>query len=225
MTKSQVLYIADTLDNAYLFQEVLSSLSVDVQSASSMQMSRLLESKSHANLMIYDFTTTDISNLTVLVEMLNTARCFALLCILRSSQLPFFELPEGIVCDFIVKGATLEECSARVRRLLALSEENVCTDVIHIDNMEINLSTYQVNIGDTPIDLTYLEYALLAFLITHPEQTYSRDALLQQVWGIDYFGGSRTVDVHVRRVRSKLGPDLSQRLETVRGVGYLWRSE
>lgn len=225
MTKSQVLYIADTLDNAYLFQEVLSSLSVDVQSASSMQMRRLLESKSHANLMIYDFTTTDISNLAALVEMLNTARCFALLCILRSAQLPFFELPEGIVCDFIVKGASLEECSARVRHLLALSEENVCTDVIHIDNMEINLSTYQVNIGDTPIDLTYLEYALLAFLITHPEQTYSRDALLQQVWGIDYFGGSRTVDVHVRRVRSKLGPDLSQRLETVRGVGYLWRSE
>ena len=70
--------------------------------------------------------------------------------------------------------------------------------------------------------LKHLEYALLAFLVTHPGRTYSRDALLRRVWGFDYFGGSRTVDVHVRRVRAKLGPELSQHLETVRGVGYLW---
>ena len=64
--------------------------------------------------------------------------------------------------------------------------------------------------------------ALLAFLATHPGRTYSRDALLRHVWGFDYYGGSRTVDVHVRRIRAKLGPELAQHLETVRGVGYLW---
>jgi DNA-binding response OmpR family regulator len=86
------------------------------------------------------------------------------------------------------------------------------------------LATYQVKIDGQTLDLTYLEYALLAFLITHPGRTYSRDALLRRVWGFDYFGGSRTVDVHVRRVRSKLGPEFAQRLETVRGVGYLWNA-
>ena len=66
--------------------------------------------------------------------------------------------------------------------------------------------------------------ATFAFLVTHPGRTYSRDALLRRVWGFDYYGGSRTVDVHVRRVRAKLGPELAQRLETVRGVGYLWNA-
>ena len=63
---------------------------------------------------------------------------------------------------------------------------------------------------------------MLAFLVTHAGHVYSRDALLSRVWGFDYFGGSRTVDVHVRRVRSKLGNDLAAHLRTVRGVGYMW---
>lgn len=76
--------------------------------------------------------------------------------------------------------------------------------------------------GGEPLDFTYLEYALLAFLVTHPGRTYSRDALLRRVWGFDYYGGSR----HRRRARQarsrKARPRASQHLETVRGVGYLW---
>ena len=88
--------------------------------------------------------------------------------------------------------------------------------------MSINLATYQVKVGDDPIDLTYMEYELLSFLVTHPDRIYSREVLLSQVWGFDYYGGSRTVDVHVRRLRAKLGPEVAQRIETVRGAGYLW---
>ena len=106
----------------------------------------------------------------------------------------------------------------------AFSDKLVAGDVIVVDHMTINLATYQVSVYDKPIDFTYLEYALLSFLVRHPGRTFSRDALLQHVWGFDYYGGSRTVDVHVRRIRAKLGPELAQRLETVRGVGYLWSS-
>jgi DNA-binding response OmpR family regulator len=60
--------------------------------------------------------------------------------------------------------------------------------------------------------------------VTHPGRAYGRDALLRRVWGTDYYGGSRTVDVHVRRIRAKIGAELSERLETVRNVGYLWRA-
>jgi DNA-binding response OmpR family regulator len=90
--------------------------------------------------------------------------------------------------------------------------------------MTLNLATYQVLVGGEPVDFTYLEYALLSFLVRHPGHTFSRDSLLQHVWGFDYYGGSRTVDVHVRRIRAKLGAELAQHLETVRGVGYLWSS-
>ena len=106
-------------------------------------------------------------------------------------------------------GASSEECSLRIRQLLWPGNESSTNDFISVDGMTINLATYQVAVNGEPIDFTYLEYALLAFLVTHPGRTYSRDALLRRVWGFDYFGGSRTVDVHVRRVRAKLGPELS----------------
>jgi DNA-binding response OmpR family regulator len=121
-----------------------------------------------------------------------------------------------------MRDACSEECEARVRLILWPGNESSSDDLVVFGNMKINLATYQVMVDNEPLDLTYLEYALLAFLVTHPDRTYSRDALLKRVWGFDYYGGTRTVDVHVRRVRAKLGPDLAQHLETVRGVGYLW---
>ena len=87
----------------------------------------------------------------------------------------------------------------------------------------MNLATYQVRVDDVPVDLTYMEYSLLAFMVTHPGRAYSRETLLRRVWGFDYCGGSRTVDVHVRRIRAKLGPQASSHIETVRGVGYLFK--
>ena len=145
-----------------------------------------------------------------------------MLIIVKEDMLSGFRLPVQINCDFVVHGASSEECSLRIRQLLWPGNESSTNDFISVDGMTINLATYQVAVNGEPIDFTYLEYALLAFLVTHPGRTYSRDALLRRVWGFDYFGCSRTVDVHVRRVRAKLGPELSQHLETVRGVGYLW---
>jgi DNA-binding response OmpR family regulator len=95
---------------------------------------------------------------------------------------------------------------------------------VRVDSLTINLATYQAYIAGEPVDFTYLEYALFAFLVTHPNRAYGREVLLRRVWGSDYYGGSRTVDVHVRRIRAKIGPELSSRLETVRNVGYLWHS-
>jgi DNA-binding response OmpR family regulator len=88
----------------------------------------------------------------------------------------------------------------------------------------LNLATYQAYTEQGPIDFTYQEYLLFSFLVTHPNRAYSREMLLHRVWGTEYYGGTRTVDVHVRRVRSKIGMELARRLQTVRGVGYMWAS-
>ena len=146
----------------------------------------------------------------------------ALLYVAAREQLASLRLPVQIPCDFICVDASDEECAARIRRLLWPGEESGGGEFIRQGPLTLNLATYQVKIDGDPVDFTYLEYALLAFLITHPGRTYSRDALLNRVWDFDYYGGSRTVDVHVRRIRAKLGPDLAQYLKTVRGVGYLW---
>jgi DNA-binding response OmpR family regulator len=83
----------------------------------------------------------------------------------------------------------------------------------------IDEASYSVKIHDRPLNLTYKEFELLRFLVTHPARVFTREQLLSEVWGYDYFGGTRTVDVHVRRLRAKLG-DMEQLIGTVRNVGY-----
>ena len=222
MERKQVIFIADSLDNAYKFRQVLASMDVDVAAGSSMQFKRLLVQHGECDLVILEVNNDPVAEAAAAEQMLAESNAHALLVILDESSLADFRLPMQVKSDFVVRSATPEECSARIRQLLWPGNENSSSDYITIDNMTLNLATYQVQVGGNPLDLTYLEYALLAFLVTHPGRTYSRDALLRRVWGFDYYGGSRTVDVHVRRVRAKLGPELAQHLETVRGVGYLW---
>ena len=145
-----------------------------------------------------------------------------ILFVLEPEGLPALRLPVRIQSDFLVRGARSEELAARVRALLWPGEEVTQQELVRIDDLTLNLATYQAYLHGEPVDFTYLEYALFVFLVTHPSRTYSRDVLLSRVWGTDYFGGSRTVDVHIRRIRAKIGTELSRRLETVRNVGYLW---
>ena len=84
----------------------------------------------------------------------------------------------------------------------------------------LNLETYQAAVGGTPLDLTYMEYELLKFLASHPGKVFTRETLLSRVWGYEYYGGARTVDVHVRRLRAKLGEEHANLIQTVRSVGY-----
>ncbi len=223
MSKS-VLFIADSLDNAHKFQQVMSRMDIEVTAGSSLQFRNLLAHNPGCDLVVYEISRNVKDAIASLTPLLAERGSVSALFIVPVDHLCDLRLPMQFKSDFIVNGATSEECDARIRLLLWPGNEVTSQEFITIENMSINLATYQVKVGDEPLDLTYLEYALLAFLVTHPGRTYSRDMLLKRVWGLDYYGGSRTVDVHVRRVRAKLGPDLAQRLETVRGVGYLWNS-
>jgi DNA-binding response OmpR family regulator len=92
--------------------------------------------------------------------------------------------------------------------------------VIRSGEVLVDEATYTAKIGGRPLDLTFKEFELLKFLAQHPGRVFSRQQLLQEVWGYDYFGGTRTVDVHVRRLRAKLGPENETLIGTVRNVGY-----
>ena len=96
------------------------------------------------------------------------------------------------------------------------------TSVVKAGSLELNLAKYQVTIDGISVGFAYMEYELLKFLMTHPNRVFSREALLKRVWGYDYYGGARTVDVHIRRVRAKLGQEQAGRIKTVRSVGYLF---
>lgn len=122
--------------------------------------------------------------------------------------------------DFILTPIDPSELRIRLERLGL--DATVATDeaVLTFRDLELNTATYQATIAGAPTDLTYMEYELLRFLVEHPNRVWSREQILAKVWGYDYFGGSRTVDVHVRRLRAKLGEERSSWITTVRSVGY-----
>jgi DNA-binding response OmpR family regulator len=92
--------------------------------------------------------------------------------------------------------------------------------LINSGDLSIDLDTYAAKLKGRPLDLTFKEFELLKFLAQHPGRVFTRDQLLREVWGYDYFGGHRTVDVHVRRLRAKLGSEYESMIGTVRQVGY-----
>lgn len=131
-------------------------------------------------------------------------------------------LADTVACaeELLVRPFGKDELEVRVARARLRVNGVEEGEVVRAGSLELNLATYQVSIAGEPVSFTYVEYELLKFLMTHPNRVFSRESLLNAVWGYDYYGGARTVDVHVRRVRAKLGQEHAARLKTVRSVGY-----
>ncbi len=125
--------------------------------------------------------------------------------------------------DYITKPFDMRELLARLksllRRLQVKVEEQVQAE-IHIKGLMLNLQQRKAVAGEELLDLTPKEFDLLALLTANPERVYSRDQLLDSIWGMEYIGGTRTVDIHIQRVRKKLGSGFQDILQTVHGVGY-----
>jgi DNA-binding response OmpR family regulator len=126
--------------------------------------------------------------------------------------------------DVVLHTAGPAEIDARIRlavgRAGAQQDDDPEAHVIRRGEVVVDDAAYTARIGNRTLDLTYKEFELLKYLAQHPGRVFSRQQLLQEVWGYDYFGGTRTVDVHVRRLRAKLGPDNEHHIGTVRNVGY-----
>ena len=125
--------------------------------------------------------------------------------------------------DILLEQAGPAEVEARLRLVLERSgvgEEDEGPAEISSGDLTIDAGGYTARIKGRPLDLTYKEFELLKYLAQHPGRVFTRAQLLQEVWGYDYYGGTRTVDVHVRRLRAKLGPENEQLIGTVRNVGY-----
>ena len=118
--------------------------------------------------------------------------------------------------ELVSSNSKLEEVSARVHALVGDGE----SEILEFKDLTINLKTYEAKAGDVLLDLTFMEYELLKFFVENQENVWSREDLLEKVWGYEYFGGARTVDVHVRRLRAKLGDVRNDWIKTVHSVGY-----
>jgi len=163
---------------------------------------------------------------------LMSARSFLRLLTAMGSSVPVIAvLTEGgliamsgqwSVDDFVLDTAGPAELDARLRLVLERHAASTA-DVggrLEIGELTIDETTYTARLSGTALDLTYKEFELLKFLAMHPGRVFTRSHLVQEVWGYDYFGGTRTVDVHVRRLRAKLGAEHEAMIGTVRNVGY-----
>ena len=122
--------------------------------------------------------------------------------------------------DLVVAGAAPAEIRVRLD-LLARRGAGSPEGTLRLGELSIDTESYRVMAAGRQLDLTFKEFELLRFLVQRPGRVFTRSSLLREVWGYDYYGGTRTVDVHVRRLRAKLGPEHETLIQTVRGVGYL----
>ncbi len=151
-----------------------------------------------------------------LIGGLAEATGLPILVVAEPAQFPLLEQAQG-VADLVTAPPDPAELGLRVRRLLKIAGED---GLLRYDDLELNPLTYQATLDSAALDLTYMEYELLRYFIEHQGRVWTREQLLSKVWGYDYFGGARTVDVHVRRLRAKLGEERAAWITTVRSVGY-----
>ncbi len=147
-----------------------------------------------------------------------------LLVLLSGGQLADLSMRDELFDDFCLTPFHPIELEARLRHMLRKNGSGASADtrpdLVEYSGLALNVETYQAAIEGKPLDLTYMEYELLKFLAQNPGRVFTREVLLSRVWGYEYYGGARTVDVHIRRLRAKLGEEHQNLIQTVRSVGY-----
>jgi two-component system alkaline phosphatase synthesis response regulator PhoP len=144
-------------------------------------------------------------------------RCLLLAC-LSPAELRLYEMGPA-ADDFVLLPPLPEELASRIR-IGVKRRTPESSDVLRAGDLTLDLANYRVAVAGRAVELTFKEYELLRFLVQNPDKVLTREALLKRVWGYDYFGGSRTVDVHIRRLRSKIEDRGHTFIETIRNVGY-----
>ena len=143
-----------------------------------------------------------------------------LLLIVPPGEVGSLPLRDDLFDDFMVAKGDDTELEARLAHLFWRTGQGSRPELIEYGPLSLNVETYQATLAGRPLDLTFMEYELLKFLSSAPGKVFNRETLLSRVWGYEYFGGARTVDVHVRRLRAKLGEEHAHLIQTVRSVGY-----
>jgi two-component system alkaline phosphatase synthesis response regulator PhoP len=157
-----------------------------------------------------------------LAQRTRQERQIPIIALIPREKLNGFDFSIGID-DFVVKPWEASEVIARIKRILRQKGGLESEDIIRCGDLVIDSVKCEVLLGGKPIILTFKEYQLLKFLANNKGKVFTRDVLLDKVWGWDYYGGDRTVDVHIRRLRSKIEDSTHTFIETVRNIGYKFK--
>ena len=144
--------------------------------------------------------------------------------LMDESEMQSADIPSGIQ-EVLYRPLRILETITRINLLFKRIHRVDQKNLIQKGKLSIDVSKYEVRVGDKKIDLTYTEFELLKFLCSNPGTVFTREVLLSKVWGYEYYGGTRTVDVHIRRLRSKIESKANTFIQTMRNIGYKFISE
>jgi len=163
------------------------------------------------------------SRIWELSQRIKRERHLPIIALVSKEALDSPDVNLNTIDDFVVKPCAVSELALRVKRLLQRTNDTDTSELIKCDDLVIDLANCEVSINGRLIALTFREYEMLRFLARNRGRVFTRDALLNKVWGYDYYGGDRTVDVHIRRLRSKIEDSSHTFIKTVRNIGYRFK--
>ena len=179
-----------------------------------------------ADVLVVDLerSLVDTHKLMHTVKRDRTLKELPLVLLVTEEQLGHLDFNWG-VDDYLTLPVSAKRLSERIRFLMWKLNKVEVKNGLKLGDLAIDFERYEVHVNGAPVDVTYKEFELLKFLATHPGRVLTREVLLDKVWGYDYYGGTRTVDVHIRRLRAKIEARGQVYIHTVRNVGYKFVSE
>ncbi len=217
----RVVVIYQTEAAASLKRE-LASFDIDVESLAMSQADEALARPEYDAIVVE--AATNLEETRHLVESPLRPQKAPLILLVRQEQMAAIDVAWPID-DFLVFPIASEELAMRLRRSVWRRTGVDAANTLRSGALLVDLANYKVFVSDQPVNLTFKEFELLRFLMTNRGKVFTREALLNRVWGYEYFGGARTVDVHIRRLRSKIETSAVVYIETVRNVGYRFPAE
>jgi two-component system alkaline phosphatase synthesis response regulator PhoP len=224
--RGNVLLISASREWRTYLGTVLKKQQVTYVEAHTIEEAVEISSRHHIDVLIIDFTTLN-GSVTEICRTLKKEvpfRDVPVVSIILEKQLQHLDaaaVPE----EFIVQRDTYDEALIRIKRVLWSAVHAINKDAISVGDLMVDVDNYEATIKGKPIYLTFKEFELLKFLLLNRGRVFSRDDLLDKVWGYDNYVGTRTVDIHVQRLRNKLGSPEGDMIITIRNVGYKFASE
>jgi DNA-binding response OmpR family regulator len=219
MQKVVVIYQTEA---AAALKRDLAAFDIEVEALGSAQADEALGRPDYDALIVE--ATTNLEETRHLIESPLRSQKAPMVLLLRHEQLAGVDVAWPID-DFLVLPLSAEELNARLRRAVWRRTGVDAENTLRSGALLVDLANYKVFVSDQAVNLTFKEFELLRFLMTNRGKVFTREALLNRVWGYEYFGGARTVDVHIRRLRSKIETGSTVYIETVRNVGYRFPSD
>ena len=217
----RVLFISDDLSNKKPLKSGLLERHFTVLPAASADVFKEEFAPQKLDVVIVDLErcTTEPTKLCRTLKRERTIKDLPLILLVPEEQLGRVDFNCGFE-DYLTLPVSPKRLAERLNFLMWKLHRVELKNGFSLGGLVINFERYEVHVHGEPVDLTYKEFELLKFLATHPGNVFSREALLDKVWGYDYYGGTRTVDVHIRRLRTKIEAGGESYIETVRNVGY-----